>query len=188
MWTIFAYANVRRKWRIGRMVDVASTGQDGVTAQIELYGEPLSARFGRLLATFHIPQSRLAAVIGLSAPMLSQLASGQRVKISNPSVYARLLRLEEQAASPQVRSGTQAALQAALDEVAASRPVLTTGRTDIASVDASARDVAIAQLMAVGSADQLRAAAAAGGAELAELLGEAAARRAAADHHPVVSP
>src|SRR4051812_2493522 len=81
------------------------TAEEVRAQQAALYGEPLNVRFGRVLEAFGIPQSRLAAVIGLSAPMLSQLASAQRVKISNPAVYARLLRLEELAGTAAVRTG-----------------------------------------------------------------------------------
>jgi carboxylate-amine ligase len=70
-----------------------------LAAQTEMYGEPLGERFGRLLVAYGISQARLAAVVGLSAPMLSQLMSGQRAKISNPAVFGRLVRLEELADS-----------------------------------------------------------------------------------------
>jgi len=99
---------------------------DMIAEQVRLYGEPLLQKFGRLLQTYRIPQSRLGAVIGLSAPMVSQLSSGQRVKISNPAVYGRLLRLEEFARTPGVATGDPQALAAALEEVASSRPTLTT--------------------------------------------------------------
>jgi len=51
-----------------------------VERQIEWYGEPLGDRFGRLLARLSLSQAQLAGVLGLSAPMLSQLMSGQRSK------------------------------------------------------------------------------------------------------------
>lgn len=68
--------------------------------QIEWYGEPLGDRFRRLLARLTLSQAQLAGVLGLSAPMLSQLMSGQRAKISNPAVLARLLHLEALAGDP----------------------------------------------------------------------------------------
>ena len=71
-----------------------------LAAQTEMYGEPLGQRIGRLLAAYQISQARLAAVLGLSPPMLSQLMSGQRAKISNPAVLGRLVRLEELAGTP----------------------------------------------------------------------------------------
>lgn len=146
-------------------------GADVIAQQTALYGEPLADRFARMLATYRIPQSRLAQVIGLSAPMLSQLASGQRVKISNPAVYARLLRLEETASSPAVRSGDPMQLNAALDEVAASRPQLT---TEHASTTA---ETALEHLSRIaGPQDLARAAAAVPATALAELLLGAAER------------
>ena len=77
-----------------------------IAAQAEMYGEPLGQRFGRLLAAYGISQARLAAVLGLSPPMLSQLMSGQRAKISNPAVFGRLVRLEELAATPDLAGAT----------------------------------------------------------------------------------
>lgn len=68
--------------------------------QIEWYGEPLGDRFRRLLERFSIPQATLAGLLGLSPPMLSQLMSGHRAKISNPAVMNRMLALEELAADP----------------------------------------------------------------------------------------
>ena len=91
-----------------------------LAAQTEMYGEPLGQRIGRLLAAYQISQARLAAVLGLSPPMLSQLMSGQRAKISNPAVLGRLVRLEELAGSPDPA--------AALVEVQGSRPALSTSR------------------------------------------------------------
>ncbi|TCC03652.1 helix-turn-helix domain-containing protein [Kribbella soli] len=65
-----------------------------VERQIEWYGEPLGDRFARLLARLGLSQAQLAGVLGLSAPMLSQLMSGHRSKISSPAVLSRLLHLE----------------------------------------------------------------------------------------------
>ncbi|MGW7683881.1 DNA-binding protein [Kribbella sp. NPDC054772] len=58
--------------------------------QIELYGETLGEVGRRVAPPLGLTQSALAQVIGLSAPMLSQLMSAQRVKIGNPAVVARL--------------------------------------------------------------------------------------------------
>lgn len=59
-------------------------------AQRELYGEPLGEVFRRAIDTLGLTQGRLAATLGLSAPMLSQLMTAQRVKIGNPAVLHRL--------------------------------------------------------------------------------------------------
>ncbi|MFD3452091.1 helix-turn-helix domain-containing protein [Streptomyces sp. NPDC058691] len=76
------------------------TSQQDATAraremQRTWYGEPLGALFRRLMADLGLNQARLAGILGLSAPMLSQLMSGQRAKIGNPSVVQRLQALRE---------------------------------------------------------------------------------------------
>lgn len=58
--------------------------------QRELYGEPLRALADRVMTALGLTQGHLAEVLGLSAPMLSQLLSGRRVKIGNPAVVRRL--------------------------------------------------------------------------------------------------
>jgi transcriptional regulator with XRE-family HTH domain len=68
--------------------------------QAEWYGEPLGDRVRRLLDRLDVSQTALAEIVGLSAPMLSQLMSGHRAKISNPAVLSRLLAVEALAASP----------------------------------------------------------------------------------------
>jgi transcriptional regulator with XRE-family HTH domain len=74
------------------------------------YGEPLGDLFRRLIGDLGLNQSRLAGVLGLSAPMLSQLMSGQRAKIGNPAVTQRLQALQELAA--QVAEGVTTPPQA----------------------------------------------------------------------------
>jgi transcriptional regulator with XRE-family HTH domain len=59
------------------------------------YGEPLGDVFRGLMEDLNLNQARLAGVLGLSAPMLSQLMSGQRAKIGNPAVAQRLQALRE---------------------------------------------------------------------------------------------
>ncbi|MDX3006466.1 DNA-binding protein [Kribbella solani] len=61
-----------------------------IQQQIELYGEPLGDTVRRVLGPLGLTQGGLAQVIGMSAPMLSQLVSAQRVKIGNPAVVSRL--------------------------------------------------------------------------------------------------
>ncbi|MFJ4871194.1 helix-turn-helix domain-containing protein [Streptomyces sp. NPDC088757] len=74
------------------------------------YGEPLGALFRRLIDDLGLNQARLAAVLGLSAPMLSQLMSGQRAKIGNPAVVQRVQALQELAV--QVADGSVSAAEA----------------------------------------------------------------------------
>ncbi|SJM70841.1 hypothetical protein [Gulosibacter sp. 10] len=66
-------------------------------AQCELYGDTLEARLGAVRRAYGIPQRRLAQVLGVSAPMLSQLISARRVKMGNPLAYERMVELERRA-------------------------------------------------------------------------------------------
>lgn len=59
-------------------------------AQAELYGEPLGIIVRRCVQTLGVTQARMASLLGISAPMLSQLVNGHRVKIGNPAAVARL--------------------------------------------------------------------------------------------------
>jgi transcriptional regulator with XRE-family HTH domain len=61
--------------------------------QVEIYGEPLESLVGRVSAGLRLTQARIAAVLGLSQPMLSQLVNAQRVKIGNPVAVDRLQEL-----------------------------------------------------------------------------------------------
>ncbi len=158
------------------------THQQSVSEQqLAIYGESWADRFGRLLTGFALSQSRLAAVIGLSAPMMSQLITGQRVKISNPAVYGRIVRLEELLATPAVRLGDREQVTRLLADVAASQPSLTTmnGTVDTSLTPAPdsalvARQQAIrwltANTTAAGRAAAAQAAAQAGDLVLAEVL------------------
>ncbi len=75
-----------------------------VARQREWYGEPLGDRVRRLVVAFNVSQAQLAEVLGLSAPMLSQLMSGRRAKIGNPAVLARMVMLERRVLTPAVAS------------------------------------------------------------------------------------
>ncbi|BAU84580.1 helix-turn-helix domain-containing protein [Streptomyces laurentii] len=110
------------------------TAQQEATArarelQRSWYGEPLGALFRRLIDDLGLNQARLAAVLGLSAPMLSQLMSGQRAKIGNPAVVQRVQALQELAG--QVADGSVSAAEAAdrMDQIKKSQggSVLTSG-------------------------------------------------------------
>ena len=95
-----------------------------VARQREWYGEPLGDRVRRLVVAFDVSQAQLAEVLGLSAPMLSQLMSGRRAKIGNPAVLARMVLLERRVLTPAVASGDPTAIRAALEEVRDSRPTV----------------------------------------------------------------
>ncbi|MGW2313518.1 helix-turn-helix domain-containing protein [Actinomadura luteofluorescens] len=95
--------------------------------QTEWYGEPLGERVRPLLDRLGMSQSGLAGVLGLSAPMLSQLMSGQRAKISNPAVLHRLMAVEDLVAGPGFGALSAAGIQARLEEIKADSAATTSG-------------------------------------------------------------
>src|SRR5699024_4399408 len=90
--------------------------------QRQWYGEPLGDRVRRLVVAFRVSQAQLAGVLGISPPMLSQVMSGSRAKIGNPSVLARLVMLERKVLISGVATGDAAAIEQALEDVRNSRP------------------------------------------------------------------
>lgn len=95
---LFAIANVKPDWLALRVRwcedEPVDQTEHNLQQQRELYGEPLGELMRRIAGTLGLTQARLAEAIGLSAPMLSQLMSGQRVKIGNPAVVSRLHSLD----------------------------------------------------------------------------------------------
>lgn len=148
--------------------------------QAEMYGEPLNALVGRVSSGLGLTQRQVADVLGLSAPMLSQLVGGRRVKIGNPAVVSRLgslLDLAERAPGM-----TREALTEALDDVRAARPTLTSsaGTAQVsggAAASSDTRGAALAELRGLATSEQLAAVATLCGPaapQLAALLREAA--------------
>jgi transcriptional regulator with XRE-family HTH domain len=137
--------------RGGGVTDVHARNLD---LQLQWYGEPLGERFRRLLDRLDLSQAQLAAVLGLSAPMLSQLMSGQRAKISNPAVLSRLLQLEAEvgatgwgALPPPERQRKLEEIRAAQQStlsVAAGNPGEVPVGDPVAAIQALLRDVASA--------------------------------------------
>jgi transcriptional regulator with XRE-family HTH domain len=127
--------------------------QRNLALQREWYGEPLGDRVRRLVRAFNISQAYLAEVLGISAPMLSQVMSGRRAKIGNPSVLARLIMLERKVFIPDVAAGKPEAMKQAMLDVRDSRP--TVGR-DVLSVDATPdANAAVAALRNILSGEDL---------------------------------
>ncbi|TWD75010.1 hypothetical protein FB561_6445 [Kribbella amoyensis] len=93
--------------------------------QTELYGEPLGDLIRRVGYTLGLTQAKLAEVVGLSAPMLSQLISAQRVKIGNPAVVTRLHALDEFAQRAAAESLDPAEIAAGLTEIRATTGAFT---------------------------------------------------------------
>ncbi|WP_433333919.1 hypothetical protein [Spirillospora sp. CA-294931] len=130
--------------------------------QVEWYGEPLGARFRRVLDRLGLPQSGLAAVLGLSAPMLSQLMSGQRAKIGNPAVLSRLLAVEELIADPGFGELPKSEIKRHLERIRGESAATTTGARVTATGRGSAESpVAALQslLRSVASAAEIESAA-----------------------------
>lgn len=73
---------------------MSETVRRNLEKQREYYGEIFGERARRLVVGYDISQAQLADVLGVSAPMLSQVMSGRRQKMANPAVWARLVMLE----------------------------------------------------------------------------------------------
>lgn len=133
--------------------------------QAELYGRPLGDIIRDLTGALHLSQARLAEVLGMSAPMLSQLASARRVKIGNPQAVARLQSLLELAAV--AASIPPARLTEHVNQIAATSATITSTSTSPLAM----------QLRAIGNPAALLAAAEASEVHapaLAEVLRQAA--------------
>jgi transcriptional regulator with XRE-family HTH domain len=130
--------------------------QRNLALQREWYGEPLGDRVRRLVVAFDVSQANLADVLGISAPMLSQVMSGRRAKIGNPAVLARLIMLERKVLIPDVAAGKREAMQRALDDVRESKPSVT---RDSLPVDMGRDRGAVSALRRVAEAADLTAAA-----------------------------
>ena len=132
--------------------------RDAREQQRALYGEPLGDLVSRIAAGLQLTQGRLAETIGLSAPMLSQLVSGQRVKIGNPAVVHRLGALARLLHEAPGLSRVE--LEGRLAEIRAEHPTLTdVPADDLAGGDG--RTSALALLRRLAGKDELSTAAAA---------------------------
>ena len=141
----------------------------GREQQALLYGEPLGELVRRLMAALDLTQGKLAEVLGLSAPMLSQLMSGQRVKIGNPAVVGRLQALIE--LSERASALDHAGRAAELERIRVSTSPLTgTTSTNVDERVLSALRQAESAARLAKAADALRA----DWPRLAELLDRAA--------------
>lgn len=131
--------------------------------QGQWYGEPVGETVRRLTQVLGLTQGQLAGHIGLSAPMLSQLASGQRAKIANPAVLTRLQALVALAEDPELGQLSRQELAARIGAVREQEPtgVLSTQ----ASTAVRGADAVQGLLRAVASANDVQ--------EAAELLADA---------------
>ncbi|MBE9374309.1 helix-turn-helix transcriptional regulator [Saccharopolyspora sp. HNM0983] len=133
------------------------TVQRNLALQRQWYGEPLGDRVRRLVVAFRISQAQLAEVLGISAPMLSQVMSGRRAKIGNPSVLARLVILERKVLIPGVAAGEAEAIDQALEDVRNSRPSL--GRDNLPVAAANGEEVCWPVLRELARPSELESAA-----------------------------
>lgn len=67
-----------------------SLSAQAIEQQQALYGVSLGDAVRSIAASLKLSQAGVARVLGLSAPMLSQLVNGQRLKIGNPIAVQRL--------------------------------------------------------------------------------------------------
>ncbi len=163
------------------LVETARSDPDGSPAGLLVEQATAPTRHGTPASPFDGAAPHDRPVIGLSAPMMSQLITGQRVKISNPAVYGRIVRLEELLSSAVVQRRDRDRLEKLLAEVAASQPSLTTmSGADETSVTPGVDSVVLEQQQVVrwlaanttapGRTAAAEAAARAGDLTLAEVL------------------
>lgn len=144
----------------------AAAGQDQVARnrdqQTAVYGEPLGNLLGRAGEQLGLTQARIAGILGLSAPMLSQLASGHRVKIGNPVAVQRLQALVALGAAVAAGRIPMAELEVRLADISAQAAVVTQSTSSGAVLAPAAAARALQGLFrAVASAEELLGAAAA---------------------------
>lgn len=109
------------------MTEVPAT--EALRQQRTLYGAPIGELVGRVRDRLGLTQGRVAQVLGISAPMLSQLVSGQRTKIGNPLVVDRLDQLTELA--EEVDRGLEhAAVEPRLEAIRGSETTARTRRSE----------------------------------------------------------
>lgn len=97
--------------------------EDAWEQQRRLYGAPVREVVGRITSRLQLSQAAVARVLGLSPAMLSQLVTGQRIKIGNPLVLSRLQALHELASREPAPAGPE--LEALLRGVAESQTTIT---------------------------------------------------------------
>ena len=133
-----------------------------IQQQIDVYGEPLGEVVRRVAGPLGLNQSGLAQVIGLSAPMLSQLMSAQRVKIGDPAVVQRLHSLDELVARVVEEGLEDLQIAAELDEIRGSTGAFTKS-VPTASITRPAARAVVREIQdlfrSVASADEIQRAA-----------------------------
>lgn len=139
-----------------RRVDV----RENVARQRELYGAPIGECLQQITGSLGLSQAAVARTVGVSAPMLSQLASGRRIKIGNPRAAARfasLLHLVDEVAEGLAHGEVAQRIEAIAHEEAV--PLTTTGASAREAVAVDAPAAVSEVLRAVASGRELAAAA-----------------------------
>lgn len=141
--------------------------------QAEWYGQPLGELVHSLLVRLGLTQAALAQILGLSAPMLSQLSSGHRAKISNPAVLARLLSVRALVDSAEFARLTPDEVRARLAVIRAENPSTARNLRVPGSPGPADDPVVVIQalLRSVASAAEIEAAAARLEPDLPDLAG-----------------
>ena len=117
--------------------------------QRDLYGEPLADIAARITSAFELTQAKLAELVGVSAPMMSQLLSAQRVKIGNPATLGRLKALNDLTeAAPHL---TRAELELRLTQIREAPGTLTATTPSVDLLGALARAAAPDELERLAS-------------------------------------
>jgi len=127
--------------------------------QTELYGAPLSASISRLMQTFRLSQAAVARILGVSAPMLSQLVSAQRIKIGNPVAVHRLQSMLELADEVDEGLGHRELEQRLAAIQGDDSTSMTRARTSVGRTGEEAPELVSRLLHAVASGRELRQAA-----------------------------
>ncbi|ADD41490.1 DNA-binding protein [Stackebrandtia nassauensis] len=143
------------------MSDNAELVERNRRQQTELYGQPLGDLLGGIARQLGLNQARLAGVLGLSAPMLSQLMSGQRAKIGNPEAAQRLQALIDLSGEVAAARLSPDQVPARLAEIGAQAGALsTTGNTGMRPNAATAARTVQNLLRAIAGAQEVLSAAA----------------------------
>lgn len=132
---------------------------DARAQQVELYGATVGDSVDRVREVLGLSQAAVSRILGVSAPMLSQLVHGQRIKFGNQLAVQRLQSLLDLV--EEVGAGlAHESVAARLEEIASERSsALTRPRHDPSALAASGPALVGAVLRAVASGRQLTLAA-----------------------------
>ncbi len=139
----------------GADLDPAVVVERNREQQAAVYGEPLAALLGRVVEQLGLTQARIAGILGLSAPMISQLISARRVKIGNPVAVQRLQSLAELASRVSAGHVPMAEVESRLAEIGAQSAVVSRSTTGGALPPRAGARAVQAVFRAVASAEDL---------------------------------